>query len=188
MGVCATPIFTLLIACTYFAHLGFGRTNPTTKWHHMIWVHNGAFSVSGTDWFADLSGYPPRLTYGWRVGMNYQRGFAALPTARWGKDGVRFLIPLWLPLLLLSVPTSYLWYTDRRAKPWQCRKFRYDLRGLDGGVCPECGKPIAELTESPPPSPAPSSTPGWRADWCGTRSGIWWPDFHESIAIESRRN
>ena len=138
-GVCATPIFTLLIACTYFAHLSFGRTNPTTNWHHMILVQNGAVSVSGSDWFADLSAYPPRLPYGWRVGINYQRSFAALPTARWGKDGYRFLIPLWIPLLLIAAPTAGLWRTDRRAKPWQCPKCRYDLRGLDGGVCPVCG-------------------------------------------------
>ena len=48
-------------------------------------------------------------------------------------------IPLWLPLLLIAAPTAWLWYTDRRPKPWQCPKCRYDLRGLDGGVCPECG-------------------------------------------------
>ncbi|MCH9058387.1 MAG: hypothetical protein IIB55_07150 [Planctomycetes bacterium] len=41
--------------------------------------------------------------------------------------------------MLLAIPTAYLWHTDRRAKPWQCAKCRYDLRGLDGGVCPECG-------------------------------------------------
>ena len=51
----------------------------------------------------------------------------------------RVKIPLWMLLLLIAAPTAYLWYTDRRAKPWQCPKCRYDLRGLDGGVCPECG-------------------------------------------------
>ena len=60
-------------------------------------------------------------------------------------------IPLWLPLLLIAAPTAWLWYTDRRAKPWQCAKCRYDLRGIEGGgggeggkwggVCPECGTP-----------------------------------------------
>ena len=44
-----------------------------------------------------------------------------------------------LERLLIALPTVSLWYTDRRAKPWQCPKCRYDLRGLDGGVCPECG-------------------------------------------------
>ena len=49
------------------------------------------------------------------------------------------IVPLWVPLSLIATPTAYLWHTDRRAKPWQCPKCRYDLRGLDGGVCPECG-------------------------------------------------
>ena len=48
-------------------------------------------------------------------------------------------IPLWIPLFLIAASTACVWYTDRRAKPWQCAKCRYDLRGLDGGVCPECG-------------------------------------------------
>ncbi len=60
-------------------------------------------------------------------------------------------VPLWLPLLLIAAPTAWLWYTDRRAKPWQCATCRYDLRGLNvraesgptagNGVCPECGSP-----------------------------------------------
>ena len=50
-----------------------------------------------------------------------------------------FFIPGWCPLTLAVLPTAWLWYTDRRAKPWQCAKCRYDLRGLEGGVCPECG-------------------------------------------------
>ena len=54
-----------------------------------------------------------------------------------------FLLPLWMPLLLFAVPTVWLWRTDR-AKPWQCAKCRYDLRGLAGGVCPECGEATKE--------------------------------------------
>ena len=50
-------------------------------------------------------------------------------------------LPLWFPLLLIAAPTALLWYTDRRAKPWQCAKCRYDLRGITATVCPECGTP-----------------------------------------------
>ena len=65
----------------------------------------------------------------------------------WTYSGMRsthLFIPLWLPLLLIAAPTAWLWWIDGRPKPWQCPKCRYDLRGLDGGVCPECGTPIEE--------------------------------------------
>lgn len=54
----------------------------------------------------------------------------------------RLSVPLWLPMLFIAVPTVYLWRRDRRPQPWQCRACRYDLRGIDGGVCPECGSAI----------------------------------------------
>jgi len=57
-------------------------------------------------------------------------------------SGAHVRAPLWLPLLLIATPTAYLWRTDWRAKPWQCAKCRYDLRGLEGEVCPECGESI----------------------------------------------
>ncbi len=60
-----------------------------------------------------------------------------------------FAVPLWLPMIAIVIPTAYLWHTDRRAKPWQCAKCRYDLRGLDGGVCPECGGPSTESHSTP---------------------------------------
>ena len=63
-------------------------------------------------------------------------------TVGFESSAVTLFTPLWLPLLLLAAPTAYLWRTDRRAKPWQCPKCRYDLRGLDGGVCPECGEAV----------------------------------------------
>ena len=58
-----------------------------------------------------------------------------------GKSSVAvdFHLPLGSVAILLTLPTAWLWYIDNRAKPWQCPKCRYDLRGLDGGVCPECG-------------------------------------------------
>lgn len=55
-------------------------------------------------------------------------------------DWQRVSIPLWIPLVLIAVPTAWLWYIDSRPKPWQCANCRYDLRGLERGVCPECGQ------------------------------------------------
>ena len=58
-----------------------------------------------------------------------------------GSVGLFGLDPL-PEILLIAVPTACLWRTDRRAKPWQCPKCRYDLRGLDGGVWRECGASV----------------------------------------------
>ena len=62
---------------------------------------------------------------------------------------VFIVFPIWMPLLLVALPTFWLWRVDRRVQPWQCAKCRYDLRGLEGGgdegedaVCPECGEAI----------------------------------------------
>ena len=78
-------------------------------------------------WFAVRQPYEvywlPRLVHGTFTGMR----------------STHLFVPLWLLLVLIAAPTAWLWYTDRRAKPWQCAKCRYDLRGLDGVVCPECG-------------------------------------------------
>ena len=48
-------------------------------------------------------------------------------------------IPLWAPLLLLAAPTTLLWRRDRRGDPGFCR-CGYDLKGLQGRPCPECGR------------------------------------------------
>ena len=93
----------------------FGR--PLIKALH----HRPAIDASIDLW----SGWPTRLTYN-------DAGFGPTTLSR-------AFLPLWIPLLLIAAPTAWLWHTDRRAKPWQCAKCRYDLRGLDGGVCPECG-------------------------------------------------
>src|SRR5690606_17543245 len=47
--------------------------------------------------------------------------------------------PLWMPLLGLSVATGCLWWRDRGPRAGFCPGCGYDLTGLDGRVCPECG-------------------------------------------------
>ena len=52
------------------------------------------------------------------------------------------IMPLWIPFLLFTIPTFYLWRADRRIPPGHCLKCGYNLTGNISGVCPECGEPI----------------------------------------------
>ena len=63
---------------------------------------------------------------------------------RWKPNGLAthtyIAFPIWLPLLLLSLPTAYLWLR-RDIVPGHCRKCRYDLSALPpNSPCPECGR------------------------------------------------
>jgi len=49
------------------------------------------------------------------------------------------ILPLWIPFLVVAVPTTYLWWTDRRIPPGHCQNCGYNLTGNVSGVCPECG-------------------------------------------------
>ena len=106
---------------------------------------HGAASNPGIVWLPDRS-----------------RDFHSLGSLSYKSQSVT--IPLWLPLLLVAAPTAWLWCTDRRAKPWQCPKCRYDLRGLGGvrrksgevdsknrpTVCPECGSVVDHSNRGEP--------------------------------------
>jgi len=54
-----------------------------------------------------------------------------------------YWIPLWLPFLLIALPTGFLFWSDhrRRMRAGCCGKCGYDLTGNSSGTCPECGGP-----------------------------------------------
>jgi hypothetical protein len=60
-----------------------------------------------------------------------------------GNRDVQVIVPLWMPFLIVAIPTAYLWWRDRRQIPaGHCRKCGYNLTGNVSGVCPECGEPV----------------------------------------------
>jgi len=50
-------------------------------------------------------------------------------------------VPLWIPLVVIAIPTAFLFWLDRRRIPsGYCKKCGYDLTGNVSGICPECGE------------------------------------------------
>jgi hypothetical protein len=50
--------------------------------------------------------------------------------------------PLWIPFLVVALPTAFLWYRDRRIPPGHCQNCGYNLTGNVSGICPECGERV----------------------------------------------
>ncbi len=58
--------------------------------------------------------------------------------------------PLWLPFLLIALPTGYLFWSDhrRRMRVGCCAVCGYDLKGNTWGRCPECGSDVGPVTKA----------------------------------------
>lgn len=83
--------------------------------------------LEGFRWFLPKKGFPqnwsvslmPRLS-DWRVRVP--------------------LVPL--GLVWIVVAAGVWWWKGPRPAAWMCEGCRYDLRGVSGGVCPECGRVV----------------------------------------------
>jgi hypothetical protein len=96
-------------------------------------------------------GHNPYLTSDrWRFTSQHEPHLDGQPWWRWlpsfGRDPdfkrmtiYRLVVPLYIPFVLLSLPTAYLWLR-RRVPPGSCRRCAYSLANLPPGAqCPECG-------------------------------------------------
>jgi hypothetical protein len=92
-----------------------------------------------TDASLETSTWRVLLDPGWPVWMPYWKR---------GRLGTRSLVvPLWIPLVLVGIPTVYLIRLDRRRiPPGHCQKCGYNLTGNVSGVCPECGQHLNGAT------------------------------------------
>lgn len=63
-----------------------------------------------------------------------------------GCYGSFVILPLWIPFLLIAVPTAFFLWPKRRIPPGHCQFCGYDLTGNVSGTCPECGSAVADQT------------------------------------------
>ena len=107
-------------------------------WYEWSWgrvvVSHGKVGIA---WFEPHD--PQRANQGF--GTFWQPGY---DLEWWGEydfpdGGFYIAVPLWIPLMVLAIPTAILWYRDRRPKPGHCQRCGYDLTGNVSGVCSECG-------------------------------------------------
>lgn len=87
--------------------------------------------------------FPRKLEWDWMVAP-IQGNVSVLPS--WGKVSspgftlyaLRF--PLWIPFVLVALPTAWLFWADRGRNRPGCCSCGYSRAGLDAaGACPECG-------------------------------------------------
>jgi hypothetical protein len=82
----------------------------------------------------------PRLNTWGEIVAEWTDGHAPWGISAADVAGGRWLsFPLWIPFLLIGVPTGWLWWRDRRRVPAGCCACGYDLTGNISGRCPECG-------------------------------------------------
>ncbi len=96
---------------------------------------------SGTrEWFP----FPADGFSGLRHVPGWNWTYFELSWSDWSVQSKRRLdisFPLWLPFLLLALPTGLLFWSDhrKRMRPNACATCGYDLTGNTSGKCPECG-------------------------------------------------
>ena len=157
-----------LIVATWIASYWFEFTTALTN-HTIAWIYSGSTRVIVAE-FDVKSEWD--LSTGVRRRSNVESGFRRpelryrcqvtlhryIPLEDVGEDppppveGIysRGLLPLWIPFLILALPTAWLWHRDRRRiRPGCCLRCGYDLTGNRSGVCSECGEKTTIVADAP---------------------------------------
>ena len=106
--------------------------------------NTGAYSVPRkTTWTVERyyrwQGYTQMWLPSLERGTTLVLGWSSTPLSVWHVG-----LPLWIPFLVIAIPTAFLWWSDRRRIPLHsCKGCGYDLTGNMSGMCPECGQNLS---------------------------------------------
>ncbi len=126
----------LVVAWVISGRWGVSYVVATSPVWHDLRVAYGRADVISTNEAWMPTPDEPRLRY-WR---NYSWSWAWLPEVN--NPAGSITCPLWVPFIIVLVPTAYLFYRDRRHPRGHCQKCGYDLQGNVSGVCSECGTEV----------------------------------------------
>lgn len=89
--------------------------------------------------------YPRGSGAGWTLGRLTALNPWWYPEYVAGPGWKRYVLPLWIPLLLAAIPTTWAWWRKRRYPVGHCQGCGYDLTGNVTGICSECGEATARF-------------------------------------------
>lgn len=130
---------------------------------HSVWLEGTETWVWGTGRCAVECGHGMNLVTGgssmlWLIGCAAETQW--MPTVRrataGGRTATYLCLPLWIPFVVVGMPTGILWLRDRRPPKGHCRICGYDLTNNVSGTCSECGTPTEQDDEDPSQSASPS--------------------------------
>ncbi|MGH7133061.1 MAG: hypothetical protein ACREJO_14075 [Phycisphaerales bacterium] len=109
-----------------------GTTYASISAGQIYFLHRGDWGGDVQCWFAYATN-----SHKWWVRFGSTNAMS-------GGKAFAFAIPFWSIVLLIAVPTAWLWRLDRPSRrallARSCDGCGYDLTGLAGGQqCPECG-------------------------------------------------
>jgi len=112
-----------------------------------VGIVGGSVSVLWGGWVADsfdAGGWVGPVYPTWQELAAWWGDYGSLPTLGVESTGSFFVyLPLWIPFVLIGLPTAWLWRRDRRRpRPGCCAACGYDLTGNVSGRCPECGTAV----------------------------------------------
>ena len=90
---------------------------------------------------------PSLSAHGWRAEIHQPRWLMRPQECELDFDGSTMSghiyscdLPLWIPFVMVAVPSAWLWWRGRRRfAAGCCQHCGYDLTGNASGICPECG-------------------------------------------------
>jgi predicted Zn-ribbon and HTH transcriptional regulator len=162
---CAGVVVSLLIFWAWVAALpswawsyrGASKTGETIN--RVVFFHGSLLFYHSEPWSGSVGPYfhvPSPPLDRWTPFFGRSRGGGAWVAA----------VPLWIPVLMVAMPTAILWWRDRRrTPPDRCRKCGSKLADNAIGVCPECGERTEETTREACPRGAVDMAAGMSTSW-----------------------